>query len=152
MSTEVVNILTWAWDDYPRINTVKKEVANKLSVFRNAKVGRHDTEEEQKMPVLKFRNITSMAMMLLLEFLKTGKVPSLEDSYFYDALPDLLAFINKKVTMDEYCALGFSEFYYAITEKMFFSLTRPDDTNIDETKAAIVKYAVTIPMKYADYF
>lgn len=152
MATGVVNILTWAWDDYPRIDTVKKEVANKLSVFRNAKVGNHIIDGKGDTPVIRFRTTTSMAMKLLLEFLETGKVPNLEDSYYYPALPDLLAFIKEKVTMEEYCALEFEIFYYAITEKMFLSLTRPDDTNIEETKAAIVKYAVTIPMKYEGYF
>lgn len=147
-----IYILTWAWDDYPRIHTVKREITNKLSVFRNHRIERHDTEKVQKMPVLKFRDITSMAMKLLLEFLETRKVPDLNDWYYYNALPDLLTFIKEKVTMEEYCTLNFEVFYCAITERMFVSLTRPEDTNIEDTKAAITKFGVTIPQKYEGYF
>lgn len=163
-----VNILTWAWHDNPQMNKVgiltvawhdhaqmhkvEREVANKLSVFRNRTVKSHDTEKESKIPVLKFRRVTTMAMHLLLDFLKEGVVPDLKDHYYYNAYPDLLRFINEKVTDEEYHSLGFEAFYTAMKEKMFESLKYPEDTNISKVKKAIIKYKVAIPEAYKGYF
>lgn len=146
-----INILTIAWDNYPRIHKLKKEVAERLYVFKNKRVSIHMTERGD-IEVLIFRKITSMAMELLLEFLNTGKMPSLTDSYFYAAFPDLLRFINDKFTNEECKEFKINEFRVLVELKILYSLTRSEDIDVEKTKKTIKKYKVPITEEYEKYF
>lgn len=148
-----VNIMTWAWSGYSVISRLPKSTADSLSVFKNAEVKNHITEKGE-IPVLEFREITTAAMSIFVSFLKKEDVSKkLDDWYYYPAFPDLLVFMTKQITNDEFFTFSMQELYDPLIAKMFESLTNPDDaTNVEETKAALVKCEVPVPEKYKSYF
>lgn len=139
-------VRTTNWSNYESYEKITEETRNKLTVFRNTEV---KYTEDGKYEYLEFdKAITSMAMTLLLEFLENGVIPDLSDHYYFAAYPDLITFIQEQITQEEKDVLGFAGFTTKILEKMFLSLTFPEDTNIPETKAVLKKYNFPIPAEY----
>jgi hypothetical protein len=157
----IVHIITYAWDLNLKLYVIETENANKLSVFRRKQKQMYQLPplqddngmeiERGRVEVLVFRRMTTIAMKLLIEFLRQATIPK-DDRYYYNAYPDLLRFIKNKVTSDEYYATGMEKFYNFIVEQMFLSLTRPEDTDIRKVKKFLRRYKVPIPKQYEQYF
>lgn len=155
--SDVVNILTWQWSDYPKIRTISKSIANMFRFFRTAKQGIHISPKGD-VPVIRVRNVTSAAMDLLLDYLEenakytssTIQIPrDLNDSYFFAALPDLYMFLKKGMGLsdDEYFGRTGVPIYSlqtAVIDKMRFAIANPTITSdaelIHQLKILLVKY------------